>query len=60
MLMFTYTGQHLCCLSLVDGSLRMSHKDALKYVQLREDFKTARVDGHSLAQLFASEMNEFD
>lgn len=50
----------ICCDSLVDGSLRMSHKDALKYVQLREDYKTAKVDGQSLAQLFTSEINEFD
>lgn len=47
-------------LGLVDGTLRMSHKDALKYVQLREDFKTAKIDGQSLSQLFTSEMNEFD
>ena len=45
---------------LVDGSLRMSHKDALKYVQLREDFKTAKVDGQSLSQLFTSEIHGFD
>eukprot|EP00873_Tetraselmis_striata_P030006 jgi/Tetstr1/450270/TSEL_037306.t1 len=42
-------------LGVVDGSLRMSHKDALRFIQLREDFKTARVGGKSLAVIFASE-----
>lgn len=42
-------------LGVVDGSLRMSHKDALRFIQLREDFKTARVGGKSLAVVFASE-----
>jgi len=42
-------------LGVVDGSLRMSHKDALRFIQLREDFKTARVGGKSLATIFASE-----
>ncbi|KAK9823591.1 hypothetical protein WJX72_004079 [[Myrmecia] bisecta] len=43
-------------LGLVDGSLRISHQQALKYIKLREDFKTARVDeGLSLAVMFASD-----
>ena len=38
-------------LPLVNGSLRMAHSEALKYVRLREDFVSARVDGRSLQQL---------
>lgn len=37
---------------LVNGSLRMAHRDALRVISLREDFKTARVDGRTLGQLF--------
>jgi hypothetical protein len=40
---------------LVDGSLRISHAQALKFVKLREDFKTARVGGAPLAALFSSD-----
>lgn len=47
-------------LGLVDGTLRMSHKDAMRYIEHREDFKTARVDGRTLAQLFTSDMKGFD
>jgi hypothetical protein len=46
-------------LGLVNGSLRMSHKDALKYIGLREDFKTAKVDGKALQQLFSGEETAF-
>ena len=45
-------------LALVDGNLRISHRAALAYIQLREDFRTARVmgvGGASLAALFSSE-----
>lgn len=38
--------------ALVDGSLRLGHKEALRYVQLREDFAAARVDGQTLQQVF--------
>ncbi len=39
---------------LVDSTLRLSHAQALKYIQLREDFKTAHVEGGAtLASLFA-------
>lgn len=40
-------------LSLVDSGLRMSHSQALRYIRLRTDFKTARVGGKSLDVLFA-------
>lgn len=30
-------------------------RDALRFVALREDFKTARVDGKTLQQLFSGE-----
>lgn len=39
-------------LALVNGTLRLPHKEALRFIGLRQDFKTARVDGRSLAQLF--------
>ncbi|GBF89405.1 exocyst complex component [Raphidocelis subcapitata] len=39
-------------MGLVNGSLRMAHRDALRIISLREDFKTARVDGRTLGQLF--------
>jgi hypothetical protein len=42
-------------LGLVDGSLQMSHSQALKFIRLREDFKTAKVDGQSLANIFATD-----
>ena len=38
-------------LPLINGSLRMPHKEALKYVKLRQDFASARVEGRSLQQL---------
>lgn len=43
-------------LGLVDGSLRISHAQALKFICLREDWKTARVDGATLASVFASDV----
>ena len=42
-------------LDLVDGQLRISHKQALDVIRLREDFRTARVQGSSLATLFAAD-----
>ncbi len=33
---------------LVDAGLRLDHREALRFVALREDFATARVDGKSL------------
>ena len=42
-------------LGLVDGTLRLSRREALRYVQLRADFKTARVDNKTLATIFASD-----
>lgn len=43
-------------LGLVDGSLRISHSAALKFIRLREDFKSARLPGGiSLAQTFAED-----
>ena len=38
-------------LPLVNGSLRMPHSEAIKYVRLRQDFDTARIEGRSLQQL---------
>lgn len=43
-------------LGLVDGSLRMSHAQALKFIRLREDWRTARVSGVTLANVFASDV----
>ncbi len=42
-------------LGLVNGSLRLEHREALRYISLREDFKAARVEGRSLQQLFSAE-----
>ena len=42
-------------LGLIDGSLRISHQQALKYIRLREDFKTAKVGTSTLAMLFAND-----
>ena len=42
-------------LGLVDGSLRLSHQQALKFVKLREDSKTAKVQGQPLLSLFAAD-----
>lgn len=36
----------------VDGALRMEHREALRYMRLRADFATARVEGATLEQLF--------
>jgi hypothetical protein len=41
-------------LPLVDGTLRLDHREALKYVRLRQDFNEAIVDGKSLLQLLTS------
>ena len=41
--------------SVVDGSMWVTHAQALQYIRLREDFKTARVQGKTLAALFASD-----
>lgn len=41
--------------SLVDGSLRLTHAQALQYVKMREDFKTAKVQNKNLTVLFSSE-----
>ena len=41
-------------LPLVDSSLRLPHTQALQYVKLREDFKTAKVQGKSLAMIFSN------
>ena len=40
-------------LPLVDSSLRLPHAQALQYVRLREDFKTAKVKGRTLAMMFS-------
>lgn len=42
-------------LGLIDGSLRISHQQALKYIKLREDFKTAKVGNATLAMMFAND-----
>lgn len=42
-------------LGLIDGSLRISHQQALKYIKLREDFKTAKVGNSTLAMMFAND-----
>eukprot|EP00891_Asterochloris_glomerata_P000050 jgi/Astpho2/50/fgenesh1_pg.00001_%23_28_t len=42
-------------LGLVDGSLRLSHQQALKFIRLREDSKTAKVQGQPLLSLFAAD-----
>lgn len=39
-------------MALVNGTLRMPHQEALKYIRLREDFESAMVYGKSLQQLF--------
>jgi hypothetical protein len=38
---------------LVDANLRMPHAAALRVIQLRDDFRAARVGDKSLAALFA-------
>lgn len=43
------------CMRLPAAAPLMSVREALRYISLREDFKTARVDGHSLAALFSGE-----
>ena len=39
-------------LGLVDTTLRMSHKDAMRYIQLRDDFRTAKAGGRTLREIF--------
>lgn len=40
-------------LNVVDTVLHMSHVQALKTIRLREDYKTAKVDGKGLDAVFA-------
>ena len=42
-------------MALVSGTLRLSHGEALRYVRLREDYGSARVEGRSLQQVFAQD-----
>lgn len=44
-------------LALVDGSLRIPHASALAVIQLREDFRSARVGegGATLSAVFSGE-----
>ncbi|KAK9916806.1 hypothetical protein WJX75_007279 [Coccomyxa subellipsoidea] len=42
-------------IGLVQTSLHMSHKQALQYIRLREDFATAKVEGVPLAKIFSHE-----
>lgn len=42
-------------LGLVQTSLHMSHKQALQYIRLREDFQTVKVDGVPLPKIFSHE-----
>ncbi|GIL54288.1 hypothetical protein Vafri_9856 [Volvox africanus] len=41
-------------LPLINGTLRLDHREAIKYVRLRQDFQIARVQGRSLQQIFGS------
>ncbi|GIL74054.1 hypothetical protein Vretifemale_4103 [Volvox reticuliferus] len=41
-------------LPLINGTLRLDHREAIKYVRLRQDFHIARVQGRSLQQIFGS------
>jgi len=38
---------------IVEGSLHMAKAEALKYIALREDYRSARIDGASLQSLFS-------
>ncbi|KAK9801425.1 hypothetical protein WJX73_010769 [Symbiochloris irregularis] len=40
---------------IVENELRLTHRQALPYIRLRSDFKTARVDGVSLEKLFSGD-----
>ncbi|KAG2485232.1 hypothetical protein HYH03_016018 [Edaphochlamys debaryana] len=42
-------------LPLVNGTLRLDHREAIKFVRLRQDFPFARVQGRSLQAVFGSE-----
>jgi hypothetical protein len=35
-------------MGLVNGSLRLDHREALKFIRLREDYMTAAVEGRTL------------
>jgi hypothetical protein len=35
-------------MALVNGALRLDHREALQYLRLREDYATATVDGRPL------------
>ena len=40
--------------ALVDSSVRLSHSQAMQYVRLRDDYKTAKVKGKTLAAVLES------
>ncbi len=42
-------------MALVNGTLRLGHSEAMRYICLREDYGTARVDGRSLRQIFSQD-----
>lgn len=45
---------------LVNATLKMDHRDALRFIRLRADFGTARVDGRSLEVGGVAEMERCD
>ncbi|GFH11530.1 uncharacterized protein HaLaN_07043, partial [Haematococcus lacustris] len=44
-------------LGLVTGQLKLDLREALRYIRLRGDYHTARVEGLSLQELFSSGAN---
>ena len=40
---------------VVEGELRLSHRQALPFIRLRSDFKVARVDGSPLERIFSGD-----
>ena len=40
---------------VVDSELRLTHRQALPFIRLRSDFRTARVEGASLEKLFSGD-----
>ena len=40
---------------VVEGERRLSHRQALPFIRLRSDFKTARVDGAPLDRVFSGD-----
>ena len=40
---------------LVDTSMRISHRSALKTIQLREDYRTAKVGSSTLQAIFSGD-----